>query len=71
MRRVAMRHVRCWTTIGAPVGPPPALWPPGQATGGGDALGAVPGLGEHSEVIRGALGVAADEIATLRAVGAA
>jgi itaconate CoA-transferase len=59
-----------WTTIGSPVGPLPALWPPGQAARGDETLGAIPALGEHSDAILGALGVAADEIAALRAAGA-
>jgi len=38
----------------------------GQVAGGDDALAAVPALGENGEVILGALGLAADQIAALR-----
>jgi itaconate CoA-transferase len=60
-----------WTTIGSPVGPLPALWPPGAEPGEEGSLGAIPALGEHTEAILGELGVGAAERAALRAAGAA
>lgn len=58
-----------WTTVGSPVGPLPALWPPGQGPGD-ERLGAVPALGEHSDAILRELGVGDDELAALRAAHA-
>jgi crotonobetainyl-CoA:carnitine CoA-transferase CaiB-like acyl-CoA transferase len=60
-----------WTSIGSPVGPLPALWPPGSMPTEGDALGAVPALGEHTETILHELGVSPDEVARLRATAVA
>jgi itaconate CoA-transferase len=59
-----------WTTIGSPVGPLPALWPPGQTPCATDALGALPTLGEHTDAILRELGVGDQELATLRAAHA-
>jgi itaconate CoA-transferase len=59
-----------WTTVGSPVGELPALWPPGATPNEGAALGAVPGLGEHTDAVLGTLGLTAGEIARLRADGA-
>jgi crotonobetainyl-CoA:carnitine CoA-transferase CaiB-like acyl-CoA transferase len=60
-----------WTSIGSPVGPLPALWPPGADPADEGLLGAIPALGEHTEAILGELGVDAAERAALRAAGAA
>lgn len=60
-----------WTTIGSPVGPLPALWPPGAEPGEEGSLGAIPALGEHTEGILAELGVGAAERAALRAASAA
>ena len=64
---------RRWTSIDSPVGPLPALWPPGAVPGeaGPDgALGAVPALGEHSDRLLAELGLTPAAIAELRAAGA-
>ncbi len=48
-----------WTTIDSPVGPLPALQPPGMGGEHPARMGAVPALGEHSEAILAELGFAA------------
>lgn len=56
-----------WTEVGSPVGPVPALFPPG-ASGNGDArMDPVPGLGEHTDSILRELGFHADAIEQLHA----
>jgi itaconate CoA-transferase len=60
-----------WTTIGSPVGPLPALRPPGLADDEADVdLGAIPALGEHTRAILAELGVDGPTIDDLRAQGA-
>ena len=61
---------RRWVEVGSPVGPLPALLPPGNWDGGGPQLGAVPALGEHTAALLAELGLDADAIAALRATGA-
>jgi crotonobetainyl-CoA:carnitine CoA-transferase CaiB-like acyl-CoA transferase len=63
---------RRWTEVGSPAGPLPALLPPGQTAAGdpaddGPNMGAVPALGEHTELLLGELGLDAAAIAALRA----
>lgn len=59
-----------WHTIDTPAGPIPSLLPPPVIAGYDPPMGAVPGLGEHTEAVLGELGLTADEIAGLRARGA-
>ena len=48
----------------------PALLPPPVIAGYDPAMGAVPGLGEHTDAVLAELGFARSEIATLREAGA-
>jgi itaconate CoA-transferase len=62
-----------WREVDTPAGPVPALLPPGSWGRGDDGeprMDAVPALGAHTERILADLGVAADEIVSLRAARA-
>jgi crotonobetainyl-CoA:carnitine CoA-transferase CaiB-like acyl-CoA transferase len=59
-----------WREVASPVGPLPALLPPGSWDEGDPALGAVPALGQHTDAILAELGVDAAAIAELRAAQA-
>jgi itaconate CoA-transferase len=60
-----------WREVGTPVGPIPALLPPGQwDDGDGPRMDPVPGLGEHTDALLAELGYGAGEIAALRAAQA-
>ncbi|MDA0563930.1 CoA transferase [Streptomonospora sp. S1-112] len=56
-----------WHEVDTPAGPVPALAPPGVA--GAPRMDPVPALGEHTDAILGELGLAAEEVAGLRAEG--
>jgi crotonobetainyl-CoA:carnitine CoA-transferase CaiB-like acyl-CoA transferase len=56
-----------WRQIGSPVGPLPALLPPGNWDNEDPRMDPVPALGEHTEVILRELGLDADAIEALRA----
>jgi crotonobetainyl-CoA:carnitine CoA-transferase CaiB-like acyl-CoA transferase len=56
-----------WRTVGTPAGPVPTLLPPGSWDDGDPRLDPVPALGAHTDAILAELGVAADEITSLRA----
>ncbi|MBQ0937137.1 CaiB/BaiF CoA transferase family protein [Ideonella paludis] len=58
-----------WREVASPVGPLPALLPPGSWPEE-PQMSAVPALGQHTDAILAELGVAAAEIAALRAEGA-
>jgi crotonobetainyl-CoA:carnitine CoA-transferase CaiB-like acyl-CoA transferase len=58
-----------WGTVGTPKGDIAALRPPPVISGFTQPMGAVPGLGEHTDAVLGELGVTADELARLRADG--
>ncbi|CAN5578691.1 CaiB/BaiF CoA-transferase family protein [soil metagenome] len=59
-----------WRTVGTPKGDIQALRPPPVISGFEQPMGAVPGLGEHTDTILRELGVTAQEVAQLRADGA-
>ena len=59
-----------WRTVGSPRGDVPALLPPPVIAGFEPTMGAVPGLGEHTDSVLAELGLTRDEIAALRERGA-
>lgn len=59
-----------WRQVDTPAGPIPALLPPPVVAGYQAPMGAVPGLGQHTDAVLAELGLADDEIAALRAQGA-
>ena len=59
-----------WVDIGSPEGTLPALLPPGANSAFTPRMGAIPGLGEHSEAILGELGYSARDIEQLKVAGA-
>jgi crotonobetainyl-CoA:carnitine CoA-transferase CaiB-like acyl-CoA transferase len=60
-----------WREVGSPVGPLPALLPPGRwDDGDGPRMGPVPGLGEHTDALLAELGYGAEAIAALHAAQA-
>ena len=59
-----------WRQVDTPAGPISALLPPPVISGYQPAMGAVPGLGQHTDAVLAELGIADDEIVALRAQGA-
>jgi itaconate CoA-transferase len=59
-----------WRLVDTPNGPVPALLPPPVIAGYEPAMGAVPGLGQHTDSVLAELGIDDDEIARLREQGA-
>ena len=59
-----------WRTVGSEKGGIPALLPPPVISGFEPPMGAVPGLGEHTDAVLRELGLTPDEIAALRDEGA-
>jgi itaconate CoA-transferase len=59
-----------WTEVGTPVGPIPALLPPGATDAFTPCMNPVPALGQHTEAILGSLGWSSAEIQTLKREGA-
>ena len=59
-----------WRHIDTPNGPVPALLPPPVIAGYEPPMGAVPGLGQHTDSVLAELGIDDDEIARLREQGA-
>ena len=59
-----------WRPIDTPAGPISALRPPPVISGYDPPLGAIPGLGQHTDAVLFELGVGAEEIAALRERGA-
>ena len=55
-----------WTEVATPVGPIPALLPPGASSGWDARMDAIPGLGEHTEAILSSLGYSSQAIAELK-----
>jgi itaconate CoA-transferase len=58
-----------WRTVGSAKGDIPALLPPPVIAGYEAPMGAVPGLGQHTDKVLGELGLGATELAQLRADG--
>jgi itaconate CoA-transferase len=59
-----------WANVDSPVGPLPALRPPGTSDTFAYRMDAIPDVGEHTDAILGELGYSAADIAALRAAGA-
>ena len=59
-----------WTRIETPIGPIPALLPPGKTDAYTPRMDPVPSLGEHSESILRELGWSAPDVGRLRQIGA-
>ncbi|SEH71834.1 Crotonobetainyl-CoA:carnitine CoA-transferase CaiB [Mycolicibacterium rutilum] len=58
-----------WRTVATPKGDIRALRPPPVITGFDQPMGAIPGLGQHTDAVLGELGLAAEDLARLRADG--
>jgi itaconate CoA-transferase len=58
-----------WRHIDTPGGPIPALLPPPVISGYEPPMGAVPGLGQHTDAVLAELGIGDDEISRLREQG--
>jgi len=61
---------RRWARVDSPVGPLPALLPPGTSDVFDYRMGPIPALGQHTEAILHELGYGDRAIAALRADGA-
>ena len=59
-----------WRQVETPSGPIQALLPPPVIAGYQPPMGAVPGLGQHTDAVLADLGLGADEIDGLRGQGA-
>jgi crotonobetainyl-CoA:carnitine CoA-transferase CaiB-like acyl-CoA transferase len=59
-----------WRQVETPAGPIQALLPPPVIAGYQAPMGAVPGLGQHTDAVLAELGIDADEIDGLRGQGA-
>ncbi len=59
-----------WRQIDTPAGPIPAMLPPPVIAGYDPPMGAIPGLGQHTDSVLAELGLDDDEISRLRAHGA-
>jgi crotonobetainyl-CoA:carnitine CoA-transferase CaiB-like acyl-CoA transferase len=59
-----------WRQVDTPAGPIQALLPPPVISGYQPAMGAVPGLGQHTDSVLAELGMAPTEIDALRVQGA-
>jgi itaconate CoA-transferase len=55
-----------WTEVSTPVGPVPALLPPGAHDGAQVRMDPIPAVGQHSAAILHELGYAANDIEQLR-----
>lgn len=58
-----------WAEVATPVGPVPALLPPGKTEAYSATMGGVPALGEHTDAILQNLGWSSNDIAALREQG--
>lgn len=59
-----------WRKIDTPVGPVPVLLPPPVISGYEPPMGAIPGLGQHTDSVLDELGLSVDDSARLREQGA-
>lgn len=59
-----------WREVDTPNGPIPAVLPPPVIEGFEPVMGAIPGLGQHTDSVLARVGLSVDEIAGLRAEGA-
>ena len=59
-----------WRQVDTPAGPIAALLPPPVISGYQPAMGAVPGLGQHTDAVLAELGISAEQICALREQGA-
>jgi len=59
-----------WRSVATPTGPAQALLPPPVIAGYTPPMGAIPGLGEHTDAVLAELGLSEREIAALRELGA-
>ena len=64
-----LRARGAWETVDTPIGPIPALRPPGRSSAFAPRRDAVPAVGQHTDTILAELGLDAPEIAALRAAG--
>ena len=58
-----------WTEVPSPIGPIPALLPPGKSNDYSARMDGVPGLGQHTDAILQKLGWSQDSISALREQG--
>ncbi|HBK42741.1 MULTISPECIES: CaiB/BaiF CoA-transferase family protein [unclassified Polynucleobacter] len=58
-----------WVQVGSPVGPIPAMLPPGSNDSFDYRMDEIPAVGQHTEAILTELGISADEIAKMRGQG--
>ena len=59
-----------WVQVGSPVGPIPAMLPPGSNSSFDYRMDEIPSVGQHTNAILGELGITASEIESMRAQGA-
>jgi len=59
-----------WVQVGSPVGPVPAMLPPGSNNSFDYRMDAIPAVGQHTNSILSELGISASEIESMRAQGA-
>jgi crotonobetainyl-CoA:carnitine CoA-transferase CaiB-like acyl-CoA transferase len=58
-----------WVQVGSPVGPIPAMLPPGSNNSFDYRMDEIPSVGQHTEAILTELGISADQIAAMRGQG--
>jgi crotonobetainyl-CoA:carnitine CoA-transferase CaiB-like acyl-CoA transferase len=58
-----------WVQVGSPVGPIPAMLPPGSNNSFDYRMDEIPSVGQHTEAILTELGISADQIAGMRGQG--
>ena len=59
-----------WVQVGSPVGPVPAMLPPGSNSSFDYRMDEIPSVGQHTDAILSELGIAASEIEAMRSQGA-
>jgi crotonobetainyl-CoA:carnitine CoA-transferase CaiB-like acyl-CoA transferase len=55
-----------WVQVGSPVGPIPAMLPPGSNNSFDYRMDDIPAVGQHTEAILSEIGIAASEIEAMR-----